>query len=282
MTNWILIISILYLPPIILILSYRYKNKHKYIYSSIYIVIVSTIIILSLYSNKSIAINKIKINENTKVKNNKYITEKQEKIYIKEEYNQNIEDKKEDILIKEENNNEKIIEDDIKIKINEKETTVTEDNIKNEEENKKDELEIYNEFRKKITIIEKEALIPLRNCYSLLKKMKRGESNITELREEAKNAKEKCELVEKKYMNLKVPKLKDKKNVDLLKDAKLDLQKAFYIRGKAMENGIKFLDTKNPKYILKTKEELKTSEELVRSCVKKLNKVKSDLEDKDM
>ncbi|SHH34982.1 hypothetical protein [Tepidibacter thalassicus] len=267
MLNWNLILCILCALSIIVILSYRNKNKYKYIFLIVYVITVSTMIVVNLSMNKNV-VKKIETHKNTVEKNSEHVVKANENTEVQEKECINMEQKS--------NNKPTIVESEVE--------TIKKDEIKISEQIKKyeeiDEMELVDNFKKEIYFIEKKALVPLRNCYSILKKIQKGKANIDELKNEAINAKRKCELVEKMYMELEVPKLKDKENVDLLDDARFDMQKAFYMRRKAMENGLEFLDTKNPAYIIKIKNELKISDELVHSCVKKINKVKSNLEKK--
>lgn len=268
MINWIFISIILYLPSLIVFLFWKEKNKYKFIYSGTYVAIACITIIAVLHNNAT-TINKMKT-INSAEKRNIIQANKNIKVSVQE-----IDDTP--ILEKHDYNVEEYRKNEIN---QEKENEHINQSIYSIEENYEKELirqqELIEQFKEELYEIEKRALIPLRNSYDILKKMKTGQANIKELYKEAADAKQQCEVVEKLYSSLVVPKDIDLENRKLLYDAKSDLQKAYYLRGKAMENGLQFLDSKNPKYIMKCKEELKSADKLIYSCVQKLNKVKSE------
>jgi hypothetical protein len=220
--------------------------------------------------------------KNDKIKNIMIIANNNNKIDDKKSEKQNIVYK--DNLEKETKNNDfqvqvtnvdKIYNKDLKK--NQAEVIDNQNNTKDVEKEKVNELQIFNGFKKEIQDIEKKGLVPLRKCYGVLKKLQKGKANMDDLRKAAQNSRQKCEQAELMYKNLKVPEFEDKENTKLLQDAKLDIQKAFYIRKKAMDYGIEFLDKKSPKYIIKTKDNIKLSDKLIHSCVDKMNKVKINI-----
>ncbi|MCT4508131.1 MAG: hypothetical protein N4A48_05105 [Tepidibacter sp.] len=272
-----IVLFIVYLFPIIIILTY--KNKNKYMFTLIYIITVSSIFVMNKEMDDTIQTIKYK---NDKIKNIMIIANNNNKIDDKKSEKQNIVYK--DNLEKETKNNDfqvqvtnvdKIYNKDLKK--NQAEVIDNQNNTKDVEKEKVNELQIFNGFKKEIQDIEKKGLVPLRKCYGVLKKLQKGKANMDDLRKAAQNSRQKCEQAELMYKNLKVPEFEDKENTKLLQDAKLDIQKAFYIRKKAMDYGIEFLDKKSPKYIIKTKDNIKLSDKLIHSCVDKMNKVKINI-----
>lgn len=291
-----ILLVIVYLFPIIIILTY--KNKNKYIFTLIYILTISSIFVINSDIDKSIQaveyknynmINMMSINNiNKKIDDEK---NKEQNVALKQKLEEqinfdedNLEKKCDDdnsqvqVMNIDKTHNKNLNRDQVDIVDS---STNKGDNLSNkkDEKNKEqvDELQIFNNFKKELQDIEKKGLVPLRKCYGVLKKLQKGKANMDELLKEAQISRQKCEQVELMYRDLKVPKFKDEENTKILLDAKLDIQKAFYIRKKAMDYGIDFLDNKNPKYIIKIKNNLKLSDKLVHSCQDKMNKVKSNL-----
>ncbi len=277
--KWILIVMSIYMPPIFILLLWKKKSNDKYLYSSIY-VITSCMIVLTLTSSAQ----KIDSLQEYKEKRNVKIQALEKKcINIKEEKKEEKKDKKKEDENKEEEEKENKKIEIIKADKKAKEVLPMKEIKENQpiqEENKEEEneqLEKVIEFKNTLYDIEVEALMPLRKAYKVVKKIQKGEESIETLYEEVAYAKERCQVVEKKYKDLEIPDIREE-NKPLLYDAKNDLQKAYYLRGRAMANGLAFLEEKNPKYLLKFKEELTTADKLIRSCVEKINKVKSKVE----
>ncbi|WFD09804.1 hypothetical protein [Tepidibacter hydrothermalis] len=292
-----ILLVILYLIPIIIILTY--KNKNKYMFTLIYILTISSIFAMNSdiddsmqaikYKNYEM-INMMSVNNiNKKIDDEK---NKEQNTASKQKVNNQINSNEENLEKKSEYDNSQVqvinIEKEYNKNLNNDQLDVVDSstNKGNSSDNKKDEknkeeeldeLQIFNNFKKELQDIEKKGLVPLRKCYGVLKKLQKGKANMDELLKEAQNSRQKCEQVELMYKDLKVPKFKDEENTKLLLDAKMDIQKAFYIRKKAMDYGIDFLDKKNPKYIIKIKNNLKLSDKLVHSCQDKMNKVKFNL-----
>lgn len=294
MNKFLLVIA--YLFPIIIILTY--KNKNKYIFTLIYIFTISSIFLINSDIHESIQtikyenydmINMMNIDNINKKIN--YEKNKENKIANKEKEDEHIDLNKKNLEKKSKHDNSQVqvmnIDKAYNKNLNKDQADIVDSstnevddlNDKKDEENKEEvnEIQIFTDFKKEIQDIEKKGLVPLRKCYGVLKKLQKGKANMADLLEEAQNSRQKCEQVELMYKDLKVPKFKDEENTKLLLDAKLDIQKAFYIRKKAMDYGIDFLDNKNPKYIIKIKNNLKLSDKLVHSCQDKMNKVKTNL-----
>lgn len=259
---------ILYLPSAIVFFVWKERGKYKIIYCGTY-VIISCATIIGILNSDTNYINKIRnINaiENRAIERKKIINNENTKICIGQ-----LEEKE----YKEETHIDIINKDERSEYINNSIYSIEQ----NYEEEIKKQQELIDKFKNELYSIEKKALIPLRNSYDILKKIKTGKANIKELYKEVYKAKVECEIVEKLYANLIVPNDIYEENRKLLYYAKADIQKSYYLRGKAMANGLKFLDSKNPKYIMKCKEELKTADEFIYSCVQKLNKVKSKVDE---
>ncbi|MEJ8553892.1 hypothetical protein [Tepidibacter sp. Z1-5] len=284
-----ILLVIIYLFPIIIILTY--KNKNKYIFTLIYILTISSIFTMNSDIDDSIQaieyknydmINMMSIdNINKKID---YEKNKEQKVAYKEKIDNDINFNEQNLENETQNDNSQVqvmnIDKTYNKNLNRDKVDIVDisNNQKYEESKEEvDELEMFNDFKKEIQSIEKTGLVPLRKCYGVLKKMQKGKANMDDLLKEAQNSRQKCEQVELMYRDLKVPEFKDEENTKLLEDAKLDIQKAFYIRKKAMDYGIEFVDNKNPKYIIKIKDNLKLSDKLVHSCQDKMNKVKYNL-----
>ncbi|EPZ60802.1 putative exported domain protein [[Clostridium] sordellii ATCC 9714] len=69
-----------------------------------------------------------------------------------------------------------------------------------------------------------------------------------------------CEKVVKTYEAMDVPKLKNEENTAILNDAKKCVQKAYILRGKAMDCAQELLNSKNLKYVSEIKEYLRLSD----------------------
>ncbi|WP_099191916.1 hypothetical protein [Tepidibacter mesophilus] len=283
-----ILLFIIYLFPIVIILTY--KNKNKYMFTLMYVLTLLSIFVMNRDMDESIQAIKY---ENNKIRNMISINNTNKKIDYEKNKEQKIVFKQKvdnQINSNEENLQEEVLDDNSHLQVINSNKTYGKNlnkdqvDVKNslnnvDEDNKKetDEIKMFNDFKKEIQDIEKQGLVPLRNCYGVLKKLQKGKANMDELLEEAQNSRQKCEQVELMYKELEVPEFKDEENTKLLEDAKLDIQKAFYIRKKAMDYGIEFLDNKNPKYIIKIKDSLKLSDKLVHSCIDKMNKVKSNI-----
>ena len=260
--DWIFIVCILYLPVVIVFIVWEEEIKRKIKYGGVYTIIACVVVLIVMntsfkytsFNIKSSAINKNEYvhKQNTQSKNcistsdNTIVINQKEKIGITNEINKSIENANLDYKYK-----------------------------KSQELRK--EIEIVLDFKKELFDIEKQALLPLRKSYEVLKNVQKGRADIADLLKEIKSSKDKCQLVENKYMNLEVPEGISDDNKKLMNEAKNDLQKAYFLRGDALDDGIIFLEKKNVKYIFKCKEKLNLADKYIYSCVEKLNQIKCEV-----
>ncbi|HSQ34071.1 MAG TPA: hypothetical protein VLM81_04185, partial [Peptostreptococcaceae bacterium] len=103
-------------------------------------------------------------------------------------------------------------------------------------------------------------------------------SNLKQIKKEVVDAQQKCEEVVETYEALEIPDLAKEEYEKELYKAKIDVQKAYILRGKAMESGISFINTKNPKYLGEVKEYMELSDEYIKNFVHKVNIVETEVE----
>lgn len=248
--RWIIVFLFLYLVPLVIVFK-NYKNfKRSCIYSSIYIVLVTTIVITNIYTS---SLNKIK----DAMYYESYVSE------IRDDHKFLI--KKEDIKTKEdtlEQEQPKYVEKDINNKENEDIAVDNQnlkfDNIVNEQ---KTDSEIILDFKKEIYDIETIALIPMRDCMPYTKNISENIKNLSNIKSDLEYAKEKCEEVIEAYNSMDIPQLYLDEDTKYLEEAKEDVKKAYELRTLAMESAIELVDSKNPKYVGKITQYLKLSDE---------------------
>ena len=107
--------------------------------------------------------------------------------------------------------------------------------------------------------------MPMRDCLPYTKDIAKNLNKISEIRESISYAEEMCKDVIGIYESMEMPDLSKEEYVVVLSNARDDVKKAYELREKAMENAIKLLDTKNPKYIGKITEYLKLSDNYIAS-----------------
>lgn len=239
--RWALVILILYVLPVGILFKYKENFKRASIYASIYVVIASVIVISNIYIS---TLNKI---ESILDNRNYAFDEKYEK-QIKHK------DVKEDEVIRKNNDLETIN----KNVDSEKENSIEgEEKIEYKETNEEETIKV---FKEKIYKIERKALIPMRECIPDVKKIDISSSSIKNSIKDVNYAKRMCEEVVKTYEIIDVPQLSTDERTQKLMDAKIYVQKAYILRGKAMESGQNLLKTKNLKYISQIKEYLRLSD----------------------
>lgn len=239
--RWALVILVLYVLPVGILFKYKENFKRASIYASIYVVVASVIVVSNIYIS---TLNKI----GTILDDRNYAFD--------EKYEQQIkyEDAKKDKVIH--NNNElETINKDLYI---EKDNSDTEkDKIKPKEIN---EEEVIKTFKEEIYNIERKALIPMRECMPDFKNMDISSTSIKNAIKDVKYAKSMCEEVVETYESIDVPKLSTDERTEKLINAKIYVQKAYILRGKAMDSAQNLLESKNLKYISEIKEYLRLSD----------------------
>ena len=240
--RWALVILILYILPLWTLFKYRRDFKRASIYGSIYIVVASVIVISNIYIStlnkmedmldyKAYALDEKYINLSKK-KNPKKSNENKSKV------------------------NKEILEEDIEDKKINKDYNKS----KNAKPKEKSDKEIINKFKENIYSIERKALVPMRECMPDMKHLKINSETIKNAKKDVSYAKDMCEEVVKTYEDMKVPSLSNDKDTKKLAQSKMYVQKAYILRGKAMDSAQSLLKSKNLKYVGEIKEYLRLSD----------------------
>lgn len=151
------------------------------------------------------------------------------------------------------------------------------ESVEMEEIIKKSDLQKIDQFRKNIYSIEKVALIPMRECIPYTNNLQKSLDNLTQIKDDIIYAKEMCEEVVKLYDNMKVPSLSKHEYTQILDRARINVKKTYELRTLAMENSINLIDTKNPIYINKITEYLKSSDKEITSFKNKMDRLKKTI-----
>ena len=265
--RWILVILLLYLIPLIILFKNNKNLKRAYTYASIYTVLSSMLLISNIYISK---VNSIR-----------------EMIYYNSYAADEVEIQKENIS---KDTKPKPVKVENKSQIEEKEVVINNESEENIEEEPKSTINVDNnkeevsdvdlilEFKKEVYDIEKVALIPMRECIPNAKAFLDNASNFKQIKKEVIDAKEKCEEVVETYEALNIPELSKEEYENKLYEAKLDVQKAYILRGKAMRSGVSFINTKNPRYLGEVKEYMELSDEYIKNFVEKVRIVQNEVE----
>ncbi|MGL5507891.1 MAG: hypothetical protein ACRDB0_08325 [Paraclostridium sp.] len=251
--RWILVVLFLYIIPLWLLFKNHKNFKRCSIYGSMYIVAASVIVICNIYIS---TINKIE----SMVDYRNYASDEK---YKKE--NIEIESKNVEVSKNIDNENQGTIEIET-----EAHNIDFKDNYDSKNENyntDKTDIEIIKDFKNDIYEIERQALIPMRECMPDMKNIEINPSSIKQAKEDVNFAKDKCEEVVSIYENMDIPKLSKIEYMDILEKSKLNVQKAYIFRSKAMEAADKLLNTKNIKYVGEIKEYLRLSDEQIKGFV---------------
>lgn len=278
--RWILVFLFLYFIPLI-VLFRNYNNfKRSCIYSSIYIVLVSTIVMTNIYMSGLSKIREAMYYQNYAVDElykDKYASNLEKGYETKDKENEKatsgkeLEDNKSSDKTEVAKNNDEsnIVKEDNDSSKNNK---IEEVNITKEKTDK----EIVIEFKKEVYNIETVALVPMRDCMPYTKNISENLKHLDSIEEDVKYAKKMCKEVISMYDNMDIPSLSEKEYTQVLYNARDDVKKAYELREKAMESASKLVETKNPKYIGKITEYLKLSDKHITGFKERL----SDLNDK--
>lgn len=273
--RWILVFLFLYLIPLIILFSNYNNFKRSCIYSSIYIVLVSTIVITNMYIS---GLNKIReamyyqnyaFDERYKDKYDSNFEKGYETQEEKATSNVEIDDNKPSNETEVAKNNDKINEDNGLSKSDtiEEEVAITKE---------KTDKEIVMEFKKEIYDIETIALVPMRDCMPYTKNISENLKHLDSIGEDIEYAQKMCKEVISIYDDMEIPSLSKKEYTQVLDNARDDVKKAYELREKAMGSASKLIETKNPKYIGKITEYLNLSDKHIASFKERI----SDLNDK--
>lgn len=270
--RWILVFLFLYMIPLI-ILFRNYNNfKRSCIYSSIYIVLVSSIVITNIYIS---GLNKIKESmyyQNYAFDNrysDRYSSNFEEDFSLTNQEIDKQEDSKGNDILKQ----SQFIEEKQTIlnsNIDDESKDIESNNIKNEQDLKKQDKELVFNFKKKIYEIETVALIPMRECMPYTSNIGENLKHLSTIKKDIEYATDMCQEVIDIYDNMDIPNLSKLEYTKVVDNSREDVKKAYELRKKAMENAIKLVDSKNPKYIGKITEYLNLSDEHIASFKERL------------
>lgn len=244
--RWIIVFLFLYFIPLIVLFKNYNNKKRSFIYASMYIILVTTIVITNIYMS---GLNKIK--QAMYYQNYSFDKEYIEEKYINENDDKDtLETSKEKATESNKNDNYNII--------------LEEDKQENKEvanyNSEKNDKEIIYEFKKEIYEIELKALIPMRECIPYTKNVAENLKNLNKVKDDLEYALDMCREVISIYKTMDIPQLSNDDYTKILNSAKNDVKTAYELREKAMESAITLVDTKNPKYIGKITEYLNLSD----------------------
>lgn len=145
---------------------------------------------------------------------------------------------------------------------------------------KESDLKKIDQFRKDIYSIEKIALIPMRECLPYTNNLQKSLENLTQIKSDVVYARDMCEDVVKIYDNMTVPTLSNEEYTQTLDRARINVKRTYELRTMAMENSINLIDTKNPIYINKITEYLKSSDKEIVKFKNKVDTLKKTISEK--
>lgn len=148
------------------------------------------------------------------------------------------------------------------------------------EKERQSDLDKIDSFRKEVFSAEKTALKSMQKCLHYTKNVAGSLSNIKKVNKDITTARDECKDLAQLYKEMETPKLSKSKYEKELKNAKLYMQKTYELRAKSMDNAIKLVDSKNPKYISKVTDYLDSSDKKVKQFSQKVNDLKKEIEDK--
>jgi len=283
--RWILVFLFLYLIPLIALFRNYGNFKRSCIYSSIYVVLVSTIVITNIYIS---GLNKIK--EAMYYQNYAFENRYADKYNSNFDEDLNPENKAD---TSKDRGVSKIIDEEdkpnVEDKINDDDLSGYESNsleskqeikpIDDIESNQKKDKEIIFNFKKEIYEIETVALIPMRDCLPYTKNISEDIKNLVSIQKDLESAYQKCSEVIDIYENMEIPLLSSDEYTKVLDNARNDVKKAYELREKAMEMSLKLVHTKNPKYIGKITEYLNLSDNHIASFKERLSDLNNKIDE---
>ena len=249
--RWIVVFLFLYFIPLIVLFKNFNNIKRSFIYASMYITLVTTIVITNIYIS---GLNKIK--EAMYYQNYSFGKEYTEEKIINE--NKPVQDtseiaKLEEIKVNAKNDSNNIVSEN---KEHDNKEVVNFDS-------KKSDKELIYEFKKEIYEIELKALIPMRECIPYTKNIVENIKKLDKVKQDLEYASDMCTEVISIYTTMDIPQLSNDEYTKMLIDARNDVKTAYELREKAMESAITLINTKNPKYIGKITEYLNLSDNYI-------------------
>lgn len=276
--RWILVFLFLYLIPLIVLFRNYGNFKRSCIYSSIYVVLVSTIVITNIYMSGLNKIQEAMYYQNYAFENR--YTEKYNSNFDEDLNPENKTDKPKAIGV----DNTIDVEDKANEDLDNYESNSLENNQKTEpveviKSEKETDKEIIFDFKKEIYDIEAVALIPMRECMPYTKNISENIKNLVSIQKDLEYAYEKCNEVITIYETMEIPLLSNDDYTKVLSNARNDVKKAYELRSKAMETSLKLVDTKNPKYIGKITEYLNLSDRHIASFKERLSDLSNKIDE---
>lgn len=273
--RWILVFIFLYLIPLI-ILFRNYKNfKRSCIYGSMYVVLATTIVISNVYISGLNSIKESMYYQNYALDSryqDKYDSNFEEEEEVKKEPKEEPEDafidkQASNITNRDNEYNNKISKD-----TNDKEfKDESDDRVSSNLEN------IYN-FKKEVYSIERQALMPMRDCMPYTKDISKNIKRLDSIKKDIVYARDMCREVVSEYENMEIQGLSDDKYTKVLYNARDDVKKTYELREKAMNSAIKLVDTKSPKYIGQITEYLDLSDKHIESFKERVEDLKQKVQ----
>ena len=224
--RWIVVFLFLYFIPLIVLFKNYNNIKRSFIYASMYITLVTTIVITNIYIS---GLNKIK--EAMYYQNYSFGKEYTEEKIINE--NKPVQDTSEIAKLEE-----------IKVNAKNDSNNIVKEN--KEHDNK-----------------ELKALIPMRECIPYTKNIVENIKKLDKVKQDLEYASDMCTEVISIYTTMDIPQLSNDEYTKMLIDARNDVKTAYELREKAMESAITLINTKNPKYIGKITEYLNLSDNYI-------------------
>lgn len=281
--RWILVFVFLYLIPLIIVFKNYNNFKRSCIYSSIYVVLVTTIVISNIYMS---GLNKIEEAMYYQHYASEYIYKNKEASKPnKVEQNKSNKAEQNDSKKDKTQSNNKNESNDMQVtkneqaSIDEKTEKITNQSAAKEIVESKTDTEIIYSFKEDIYEIEKIALVPMRDCMPYTKNISENIKKLSSVREDLEYARQKCKETVAEYENMEIPDLSKEQYTNVLDSARNDLIKTYELREKAMESAINLVDTKNPKYIGKVTEYLKLSDNHITSFKERISDLKRTIDD---
>lgn len=260
--RWILVFIFLYLIPLI-ILFRNYKNfKRSCIYGSMYVVLATTIVISNVYISGLNSIKESMYYQNYALDSryqDKYDSNFEEEEELKEE----LKEEPKDAFIDKQASNITNRDDEYNNKIS-KDTNDKEFKDESDDSVSSDLENIYN-FKKEVYSIERQALMPMRDCMPYTKDISKNIKRLDSIKKDIVYARDMCREVVSEYENMEIQGLSDDKYTKVLYNARDDVKKTYELREKAMNSAIKLVDTKSPKYIGQITEYLDLSDKHIES-----------------
>lgn len=273
--RWILVFIFLYLIPLI-ILFRNYKNfKRSCIYGSMYVVLATTIVISNVYISGLNSIKESMYYQNYAL-DSRYQDKYDSNFEEEEEVKKEPKEEQEDAFIDKQASNITNRDNEYNNKIS-KDTNDKEFKDESDDRVSSDLENIYN-FKKEVYSIERQALMPMRDCMPYTKDISKNIKRLDSIKKDIVYARDMCREVVSEYENMEIQGLSDDKYTKVLYNARDDVKKTYELREKAMNSAIKLVDTKSPKYIGQITEYLDLSDKHIESFKERVEDLKQKVQ----